>query len=72
MLDFKTLFCEGKIFSHLKSSRNGFEKRFTFWNEYKSKKKSNVGNADLYEWKVYKVQCHNRALLDTYKIANNY
>ena len=39
MLDFKTLFCEGKIFSHFKSSRNGFEKRFTFWNEYKSKKK---------------------------------
>ena len=49
MLDFKTLFCEGKIFSHFKSARNGFEKRFTFWNEYKSKKKSNVGNADLYE-----------------------
>ena len=39
MLDFKTLFCDGKIFSHFKSARNGFEKRFTFWNEYKSKKK---------------------------------
>ena len=35
-------------------------------------RKSNVGNADLYEWNVYKVQCHNRALLDTYKNANNY
>lgn len=43
-----------------------------FGTSIKVKKKSNVGNADLYEWNVYKVQCHNRALLDTYKNANNY